>query len=537
MSSKLMRGTAVLTAGTLLSKILGILYVIPFYWIAGGEQATILYQYGYVPYQIFLNIATAGVPLAVAKYISKYNSLNEYALSQRLYRSSTYLMIFTGIASFLIMYIFAPILAGMQEVSGGTSIEDISTVIRAVSFALLIIPVMSLLRGYFQGFHSMGPSAVSQVIEQIARIVFLLASTYIVLHLIGGSLVTAMSLATFAAFVGAFFSLICLIWYYRKRKPGIQKMIDGSDNKLRVSTFHLLKEISISAVPFIIVGMAMSLYQQIDLFTFARILTYDGMDGKTAEDLLSIFNFSVQKIIMIPGTLALAFSMTLVPLVAASFHKGRIREVHHHLTAVFQVLLFLVVPACLGIALLADPLYTIFYGYNTDGSMLLQFFAPFAIFFSLFSVTAAILQGIDEQRYTVLSLLLGLLTKSVLQMPLILLFGAKGGALATGLGYIVSVVFTIFIIKKYAKYSFKYLFRRLILILGISAVMLLSVWLIYHGLILFLNPHARLSALVIVFVSAGFGAYIYAFLAAKAGLLNYILGDRMYKIRKKLHLI
>ncbi|MCH2962334.1 oligosaccharide flippase family protein, partial [Listeria monocytogenes] len=89
-----------------------------------------------------------------------------------------------------------------------TSIEDITTVIRAVSFALLIIQVMSLLRGYFQGFHSMGPSAVSKVIEQIARIVFLLASTYIVLHLFVGSLVTEMSLATFAAFVGAFFSLI-----------------------------------------------------------------------------------------------------------------------------------------------------------------------------------------------------------------------------------------------------------------------------------------------------------------------------------------
>ncbi|EIF2212530.1 polysaccharide biosynthesis protein, partial [Listeria monocytogenes] len=83
----------------------------------------------------------------------------------------------------------------------------------------------------------------------------------------------------------------------------------------------------------------------------------------------------------------------------------------------------------------------------------------------------------------------------------------------------------------------KYLLRRLLLILGISAVMLLSVWIIYHGLILFLNPHARLTALVIVFVAAGFGAYIYALLAAKAGLLNYILGNRMYKIRKKLHLI
>lgn len=114
MSSKLMRGTAVLTAGTLLSKILGILYVIPFYWIAGGTSND-SHQYGYVPYQIFLNIATAGVPLAVAKYISKYNSLNEYALSQRLYRSSTYLMIFTGIVSFLIMYIFAPYSRGCKR--------------------------------------------------------------------------------------------------------------------------------------------------------------------------------------------------------------------------------------------------------------------------------------------------------------------------------------------------------------------------------------------------------------------------------------
>ncbi|HCJ4366330.1 TPA: polysaccharide biosynthesis C-terminal domain-containing protein, partial [Listeria innocua] len=111
------------------------------------------------------------------------------------------------------------------------------------------------------------------------------------------------------------------------------------------------------------------------------------------------------------------------------------------------------------------------------------------------------------------------------------------GALATGLGYIVSVLFTIFIIKKYAHYSFKYIIRRLVLILGISFVMLVSVWLIYHGLALFLNPHARFTALVIVFISAGVGAYIYAFLAAKVGLLNYILGDRMYKIRKKLHLI
>ncbi|MBC8844631.1 oligosaccharide flippase family protein, partial [Escherichia coli] len=84
-------------------------------------------------------------------------------------------------------------------------------VIRAVSFALLIIPVMSLLRGFFQGYNSMGPSAVSQVLEQVVRIMFLLAGTFIVMYVLDGNVVTAISIATFSAFVGAFASLLLLL--------------------------------------------------------------------------------------------------------------------------------------------------------------------------------------------------------------------------------------------------------------------------------------------------------------------------------------
>lgn len=122
-------------------------------------------------------------------------------------------------------------------------------------------------------------------------------------------------------------------------------------------------------------------------------------------------------------------------------------------------------------------------------------------------------------------------------MLLILFLGVKGGVLVMGFGYIVFVVFIIFIIKKYVKYLFKYLFRWFIFILGISVVMFFSVWLIYYGLILFLNLYVRLIVLVIVFVLVGFGVYIYVFLVVKVGLLNYILGDWMYKICKKFYLI
>src|SRR5690625_5996918 len=91
-------------------------------------------------------------------------------------------------------------------------------VIRMVSFALLIIPGASIIRGYFQGNQSMGPTAVSQVVEQVVRIVFVLASAFIVVKIYNGAIATAVGFATFAAFVGALASLAVLLTYWIKRK-------------------------------------------------------------------------------------------------------------------------------------------------------------------------------------------------------------------------------------------------------------------------------------------------------------------------------
>lgn len=157
MSSKLLRGTFILTIGTMLSKVLGLIYVLPFYKIV-GSHGTALYQYSYVPYTIFISIATAGVPLAVSKFISKYNALEEYAVGRKLFKSGLVIMLLSGMLSFLILYLAAPKLAilslhGKEELS---NVKNVVTVIRAVSFALIVVPFMSLIRGFFQGHQSMG---------------------------------------------------------------------------------------------------------------------------------------------------------------------------------------------------------------------------------------------------------------------------------------------------------------------------------------------------------------------------------------------
>lgn len=227
MSSKLIRGTFILTLGTFISKFLGLFYVIPFdRLLRGHEEGASLYQYGYVPYTIFLTVATAGVPLAVSKFVSKYNAIEEYAVGRRLFKSGLFLMTITGIVSFLIMYAFAPIFAEMTIKSDDQviTVAQVTTVIRAVSFALIIIPFMSLIRGSSRvSIH--GPTALSQVVEQIVRIIFLLGGIYVVLNIMNGTVTTAISVATFAAFIGGIASLVVLIWYWFKRKPQLDELM------------------------------------------------------------------------------------------------------------------------------------------------------------------------------------------------------------------------------------------------------------------------------------------------------------------------
>jgi len=536
MSSNLIRGTFILTLGTFISKFLGLFYVIPFYSIIGGADAAALYSYGYVPYTIFISIATAGIPLAVSKYIAKYNAIEEYAVGRKLFKSGLVIMLLTGFAAFLIMYSFAPFFAALSLNGKETTytIEEVATVIRAVSFALIIVPFMSVTRGFFQGHQSMGPSAVSQVVEQIARIVFLLGGAYIVIYVMNGSIVTAISVATFAAFIGAVFGLAVLYWYFFKRKKQLDKLLEQDKGQTDVSLFSMYSEIVVYAIPFIFVGIAIPLYQLIDQLTFAKAMS---MIGVTKPDTaFGILNFSTQKLVIIPVSLATAFAMTLVPMVTSSFVKRDMNVVTQQLNKTFEVLLFLTVPAAVGMALLAKPLYTIFYDPSVLGTDVLRVYAPVAILFALFSVTAAILQGINEQRFTVLSLLTGILVKLSLNIPLIRLFETEGAVYATALGYLTSIIINLIVIRFYANYSLRPLAKKIGLIVGFNAAMAVVVMALYGALSFVLSAESDGTALLMTLICAGGGAVVYFVLSQKFGLLDEVFGSRLDGIKRKLRL-
>jgi O-antigen/teichoic acid export membrane protein len=537
MSSKLLRGTFILSLGTLISKVLGLFYVIPFYDIV-GEEGTALYQFSYVPYTIFISIATAGVPLAVSKFISKYNALEEYAVGRRLFKSGLLIMMISGVVAFLVLYISAPTIAKMSlagEEDTGLSIEDVTAVTRAVSFALIIVPFMSMIRGFFQGHQSMGPSAVSQVIEQIARIAFLLTGAFIVLKVMEGSLVTAVSIATFAAFIGAIGGLVVLIWYWYKRKPHLDELLRYDKGTVQISLKDMYKEILIYAAPFVFVGIANPLFQLIDQFTFKMAMKSIGM-GAVATEAFSILNFQSHKLVIIPVSLATAFSLTLVPSVTAAFVENNVKNLNYQLNQTFQVLLFLTLPAVLGLSLLAEPFYTVFYEHVPLGTEVLRTYAPVAILFALFSVTAAILQGINEQKFTILSLLVGLLIKLSLNIPLIKLMETQGAIVATALGYLTAILINLFVIRKFAGYPFRFVWRRSLLIIIFSIAMIFAASISYWLLTLFLSPETKYQSIIIIGVCALVGAVTYAYLGFKSNLVYFLFGDKAIRVKEKLRL-
>ncbi|MDQ0807526.1 putative polysaccharide biosynthesis protein [Priestia megaterium] len=527
--SKLLRGTFVLTLGTYVSRILGMIYLFPFAILVGTVGGA-LFGYGYNQYAIYLSIATAGMPMAVSKFVSKYNALGDYYTSRRMYRAGMKLMLVTGILAFLLLYSLAPVMSRITL--GGSdlnnSLEDVVMVMRMVSVALIVVPMMSLMRGFFQGHQSMGPTAVSQVVEQLVRVVFLLASTYIVIKVVHGSLALAVGFATMGAFVGALAGLAVLIWYWKKRKPYLDKMVNEQTvTPTRISTVSIFKELLTYSLPYVFVSLAIPLYQYVDQFTFNRAMVAAGQK-EIAESMNGIVQSYVPKLVMIPVSLATAFGLTLVPTITRSFVNKDYNVLQKQIDQTYQTIMFLVLPASVGLMALAGPAYTFFFGTDASdaGGNVLLYYAPVALLFSFFTVNGAILQGINKQKYAVLSLLFGLIVKIVVNVPFILMFHEIGSVLATALGYIVSLVYMFALIQKHAKYNYSEFIKRSVLILIFVAIMGISVKIVAAVIGLFTTP-GRFSATVITIIGAAVGGLIYFIITYRSSLLEKVMGARV----------
>ncbi|EAZ85909.1 transporter involved in the export of O-antigen and teichoic acid [Bacillus sp. B14905] len=535
MMSNLMKGTAILTLGMFLSKVLGLIYIFPFYAIV-GEKNIALYQYAYIPYSIMLAIAISGAPIAVSKFVSKYNAMGDYQSGRKLMKSGILIMMMTGFAAFIALFFLATPIAGLVIKSEEQvfTVDQIASVIRWVSFALIVVPFMSLWRGFFQGYDKMEPTAVSQLVEQIVRIVVLLGGSFIVVVVFKGKPETAISFAVFAAFIGAIGGLGVLYYYWKKYQPEFNLLRSRSVTSTQLPMSNIYKEVITYSIPMVFVGVANPLFQLVDMLTFNGAMTSIGL-AEVTDTYLSMINFMTHKVVIIPVMLATGFSMALVPTITKYYTQGEYLSLRHAMDKTYQILIFITLPAVVGISLLANEIYFMLYSESEMGSMILAHYAPVAILFALFQVTAALLQGIDFQKWIVFSLLSGIFVKLALNIPLIRLLEADGAIVATAIGYSVSIIINILVLRKTLNYRSEMVVRRVMLIALLTMAMAVSVLIVHKLLELLMGPvDSKFSALLFSVICAVVGVAVYGFLSLRIGLAQKLLGERLTRIMSKL---
>lgn len=537
--SSFIEGTFIATFAIVLTKILGMLYVIPFYKIV-GSQGGALYAYAYTIYVLFLDISTAGIPNAISKITKEYNTLGKEEAKVRAFKIGITLISIIAIVSFLLLFIFAEQIGIflLDDISGGNTIEDVKIVIRCVSFALLVIPFLSVSRGFLQGHSVINVSSFSQVIEQVARIAVILGGSYLTLNILGLSLTTAVGVSVFGALAGGLASVIYIAGkiYKNKRELNLDKKFEKQDE---ITNKEIIKKIVAYAIPVIIISVSVSIYNIIDMVIILKTINHLGFSGPQTEFVASAINTWSSKINMIVTSVGTGMTASLIPTIVKAFTLKDWKDVNVKCNKALQIIILICLPMVLGISLLAKPIWTIFYGYSEIGVHILSINIFVALFLNLFMVTNFTLQSCNMFKTVYISALSGFVLNAVLDAPLMILFSIigipayLGASTATIIGYTVSVLIALLTLKK--KHEFKYSETLKILGKTIIALLVMLCVVLLLKLVIPLNIASTWSCILYIGIITIVGALAYVVVAWKLKLIDEVLGSSFVKkIIKKL---
>lgn len=531
-------GTIIASAAIIAVKILGAIYVVPLYAIV-GEQGGSLYSYAYNVYTLFLDISTAGLPIAMSKIISEYNTLQKYEAKERSYKIGKNIILIFSIICFFALFVFSEFFAYIfiGDMTGGNTIEDISLVIKSISFSLLIIPFLSISRGYLQGHKFITPPSVSQMIEQVVRISVVLMGTYITIKMLHLDVSIGIAVALLGAFFGGLIAYIYLKQKINHHKENFN--LDKISTPDEITNKQIVKKIISYAIPFIITSIATDIYSITDQALVIRGLSNLNYSLADSETIASIISTWGSKICVIINAVAMGLSVSLIPHMVSSFVKNDKQDVNNKFNQAISVILVTTLPIAIGMNIFAEPIYYLFYGNSAYGSIILRALAFVSLFASVNIVICTSLQGLNKFKAVYACTICGFLTNALFDLPLIYLcdkigiYPFYGASFSTMLGYTVSYVIAFSILKKHEKMQYKSILINIKNIIIPTICMVIP--LIVLNQLISLDNLNKIFILLILFGYATLGATIYIILVYKNGTLTNVFGEEyLQKIISKI---
>lgn len=451
-----MQGAMILMIGTMVVKIVSMIFKIPISNMLGGTG----YSYFTNAYEIFnliSTIATAGFPVAVSKMVSENCVAGRYRDNRRIFRISRLFFLITGFICMVVMILGAGTFANMIPNPGA------KFSIICLAPAVLTCCLMSAYRGYYQGMQNMYPTSISQIIEAVTKMIFGLGLSWAVLHFTGeeyaqyGTVLgvsypsqaqaqaAIAQLASGAAVLGVSLStaagLLYLMIRWRKKGDGVSDSL-VFDSPAPESSSRLLKSIVMIGIPVCMGSLAVSFSGVIDLMTVTGRLA-DVM--QTAPQTLldcyggnippaEIINESVHNYLygaysgkagvignLIPA-LTTGLAVSALPAVAESYARGSRLRTQRSIQMVLRITTMICIPAGLGISALALPVCQLFFGYNSEvaiGAPLLEVLGIASIFIALTGTINSLLQAVGKVTLPVKLMVIGSIIKLTMNYVLV----------------------------------------------------------------------------------------------------------------------
>ncbi len=427
----------ILAIAGVISRIIGLLYGSPLAAII-GDEGNGYYAAAYAIYTIVLLISSYSIPSAMSKIISSKLAIHEYRNAHKIFKCAlNYVAVVGGVGS-LIMFLGADILAAGRS----------ATVLRFFAPTIFLFGFLGVLRGYFQAHRTMVPTSISQLIEQIFNAIVSISGALILTGMVGDAAEDKAKRAVYGAIgsalgtgAGVVVALIFMILVYRYNIPKLQKRLQ-KDTHPEMDTWMIYRLIFMIVTPFILSTFVYNLSTSLNSTLFSRILLHvKGMDESYVAYEYGIFARKAMVITNLPIALASAAASAMIPEVSTTLAKGNKDEASATVSRVTRVILMISIPCAVGLFALAKPVVMILFPQRASlelASIFLMFLAITVVFYSLSTVTNAVLQGIGKVNAPVINAVIALVVQSVLLVILLVYTNLQGFALC-----IVTIIYSL----------------------------------------------------------------------------------------------
>ncbi len=450
----LVKGAAILAFAGILVKFMGAFFRIPLANFI-GDVGMAYYSPAYSLYSFLLVFATTGIPVAISKMVSERYAVGQFSEAERVFKLSRSLMFAIGIIGFLILYFFSDAIAELIH-NPGSALS-----MKATAPALLLVPIMSSYRGYFQGMQEMAPTAASQVAEQLFRVVCGLALAKILMDEVYVRLAETeqergAAGGCFGASAGAAGGLLVMLILYIAFGKNIRNRIKNDRTGKRESKGAILKKIAAIAVPITLGAAIMPIVNLIDSAIVMSRLLESGWEKTMAESLFGQLTGFAAPVIQFPQVLIQAIVVSLVPMVSAAARLGNKKELHGNISLGVRMAMIIALPAAVGMFVLAEPVLLLLYSTQRASAIsaapCLQLLSIGFIFLASLTTFTGALQGIGRQVIPVRNLLIGVIVKLVITWTLtaIPVVNIRGAAVGTATAYFIAALLDFIALKKYS---------------------------------------------------------------------------------------